>query len=430
TTPGGRGVYGESANGTGVVGDSSSGVGVSGSSTTGVGVQGDTDATASNAAAVRGVINSTSPGSLSAGVRGINNGTGGTGIGVYGSHAGTGWGVYGRSESGQGVRGFSPDGIGVVSTTSTGTALVATNSGTDTRAELASPGYGVYATNHVADAVGTGIFGEGGEFGVEGTTTSTGFGTRTGVFGYASGEQSGINLTRGVYGFAFANYFDGNREAYGVFGSAASGGDGTGSNRAYGVYGEATGTGANWAGYFDGRVHVNGTLSKNAGAFKIDHPLDPTNKFLIHSFVESPDMMNIYNGVATFDNSGIAEVELPEYFEALNRDYRYQLTAIGAPMPDLFIAQEVASNTFVIGGGLPGKRVSWEVTGIRQDAYANANRLINEVDKQGDELGRYLNPEAFGRPWEEGIQGHRLRQTRQEQDAKRRGNRAREEDSK
>ena len=125
-------------------------------------------------------------------------------------------------------------------------------------------------------------------------------------------------------------------------------------------------------------------------------------------------MMNIYNGVATFDETGMATVELPHYFESLNRDFRYQLTAIGAPMPDLFIAQEVVSNSFMIAGGEPGKRVSWEVTGVRQDPYAEKNRLINEVEKTGDERGRLMHPEAYGRPWEEGIQGHRMKDSRNE----------------
>ena len=85
-----------------------------------------------------------------------------------------------------------------------------------------------------------------------------------------------------------------------------------------------------WAGLFDGDVNVTGTLSKGAGAFRIDHPLDPENKYLSHSFVESPDMKNIYDGVAIFDGAGEAIVTLPDWFEALNEDFRYQLTPMGA----------------------------------------------------------------------------------------------------
>jgi len=165
------------------------------------------------------------------------------------------------------------------------------------------------------------------------------------------------------------------------------------------IYGE----GDYRAGVFMGNVDVNGnlvvsgTVSKGGGSFKIDHPLDPENKYLSHSFVESPDMMNIYNGVAPLDAKGEAVVTLPDWFEALNRDFRYQLTPIGAFMP-LYIAEEIAGNRFKIAGGMPGKKVSWQVTGIRHDAYADAHRIRVEEEKTGAEKGTYLHPEAFGQP--------------------------------
>jgi trimeric autotransporter adhesin len=145
-------------------------------------------------------------------------------------------------------------------------------------------------------------------------------------------------------------------------------------------------------------VDVLGTLTKPAGSFKIDHPLDPANKYLYHSFVESPDMKNIYDGVAELDASGEAVIALPDWFQALNRDFRYQLTPIGAPGPNLYIAEEVANNQFKIAGGTPGSKVSWQVTGIRQDAYANAHRIPLEVEKAPADRGRYLYPEVIGQP--------------------------------
>jgi hypothetical protein len=128
-------------------------------------------------------------------------------------------------------------------------------------------------------------------------------------------------------------------------------------------------------GYFAGNLNVTGNVSKGSGSFRIDHPLDPANKYLSHSFVESPDMMNVYNGVVVLDARGSAWVVLPDYFQTLNGDYRYQLTSIGAPGPNLYIANEVSANRFRISGGKPHARVSWQVTGIRHDAYANANRI-------------------------------------------------------
>ena len=81
-------------------------------------------------------------------------------------------------------------------------------------------------------------------------------------------------------------------------------------------------------------------------AFKIDHPLDPHNKYLSHSFVESPDMKNIYDGVVVFDDKGGAEIKLPDWFGALNKDFRYQLTAMGAPGPNLYIAEEICEGKY------------------------------------------------------------------------------------
>lgn len=147
-----------------------------------------------------------------------------------------------------------------------------------------------------------------------------------------------------------------------------------------------------------GDLSVAGTLSKAAGAFRIDHPLDPEHQYLQHSFVESPDMMNVYNGNVVLDEHGEAWVELPDWFEALNRDFRYQLTAIGAPGPNLYVAQQVQGNSFRIAGGAPGLLVSWQLTGIRHDPYAEANRIEVEVPKVNEEVGTYLHPTAWGMP--------------------------------
>ena len=146
----------------------------------------------------------------------------------------------------------------------------------------------------------------------------------------------------------------------------------------------------------NGNLGINGNLSKAGGSFKIDHPLDPSNKYLYHSFVESPDMMNIYNGTVLLDAEGKASVLLPNWFEALNRDFRYQLTAIGAPGPNLYISQEVTNNRFEIAGGKAGGKVSWQVTGVRHDAWADAHRIPLEVEKTGAEKGKFMHPELFG----------------------------------
>ena len=226
----------------------------------------------------------------------------------------------------------------------------------------------VYGKSRPADYYGYGGYFEGGNFGVLGEVNPTGSQVYCGVMGGVSGG-SGINI--GLYGWA----------------------QGSGANRA--VYAYATGGHTNWAGYFDGNAKVTGTLTKGGGSFQIDHPLDPENKYLFHSFVESPDMKNVYDGNVILDAAGQATVELPAYFEALNRDFRYQLTGIGAPGPNLYISQEISGNSFKIAGGEPGMKVSWQVTGIRHDRFAEANRIQVEVDKPDNERGKYLHPEAY-----------------------------------
>lgn len=108
-------------------------------------------------------------------------------------------------------------------------------------------------------------------------------------------------------------------------------------------------------------------------------------------------MKNVYDGVATLDRKGQAEVRLPAWFQSLNRDFRYQLTAIGRPAPDLHVSQTLRSNRFRIAGGRPGMKVSWQITGVRQDRWAKANPLVVEKKKQGAERGRYLHPKAFAK---------------------------------
>ena len=168
----------------------------------------------------------------------------------------------------------------------------------------------------------------------------------------------------------------------------------------------------------DGNV-ITGNLQKAGGSFKIDHPLDPANKYLSHSFVESPDMKNVYDGVVVLDNKGEAMIELPDWFGALNKDFRYQLTAIGAPQPNLYIAEEISdgvanySNTssnnknnssrFKVAGGTSGMKVSWQVTGIRKDPWANAHRIKVEEDKPDKERGYYIYPDLYGKAAEKGI---------------------------
>lgn len=247
---------------------------------------------------------------------------------------------------------------------------------------------GVYGKSAPVDYYGYGGYFEGGYVGVRGFVFPTGNLIYYGIVGTANG---GGGTNYGVSGNAY-----GTGEKYGVYGIAA----GTGTN--YGIYGSVSGGTTNWAGYFSGNVNVTGTLSKGGGSFKIDHPLDPQNKYLYHSFVESPDMMNIYNGNIVTDASGYATVTLPDWFEALNKDFRYQLTVIG-DFAQAIVSQKIQNNQFVIRTDKPNVEVSWQVTGIRHDPFAEKNRIPVEEYKQGEDVGKYLYPKAYGLPETEGI---------------------------
>jgi hypothetical protein len=233
-----------------------------------------------------------------------------------------------------------------------------------------------------------------------------------------SGKSSSGN---GVYGLSSSGY--------GVYGDSQTGAAVVGvSNDHYGVVGGSSNSAGlygqsdnDYAAILDGKVKITGNLEKAGGSFKIDHPLDPANKYLCHSFVESPDMKNVYDGVVVLDRKGKAEIDLPDWFGILNKDFRYQLTAIGAPGPNLYIAKEIpeantntkyssskSSNNnknsrFKIAGGTSGMKVSWQVTGIRKDPWANANPIEVEEDKPAKERGYYLHPDLYSQPEEMGI---------------------------
>lgn len=299
------------------------------------------------------------------GLLGINNAAkGGSGIlGISNATSGFATGVLGQTAS--------PGGYGVFG------SFTATTGGSGVGGQTASAlGFGVIGINTSSSGPANGVLGSSSStsgFGVQGDATATS-GITTGVFGQvhsASGIAGGFSNVSGQ-------------------GLILWGGSGSSNTTVFSV--DASGNG-----------FFAGNLSKGSGSFKIDHPLDPANKYLEHSFVESPDMMNIYNGVVWLDDKGEALVKLPDYFEALNSDFRYQLTAIGAPGPNLYVAEEVSGNHFRIAGGKPGAKVSWQVTGVRQDAYAKAHRINVEEEKPAQERGHYLHPELFGATEKEAI---------------------------
>jgi hypothetical protein len=313
-----------------------------------------------------------------------------------------GSGITANSETGDGVAGLSVSGIGV---------SARSDSGIGVRARSSS-NYAVFATSGQAsvfeppkDAVFA-VFGDSSTgHGVVGSSTSS-----IGVMGRSDTDDGVVGrstLSTGVVGNGFTGVMgNGNVGVMGNINSLRLGagvvGNAGGTN-SRGIVGNAGGF-LSLAGLFTGSVMITGSLTKGGGGFKIDHPLDSSKKYLNHSFVESPEMKNLYDGIAILDNKGETSVELPEYFESLNRDFCYQLTSIGTSAPNLYIAEEVSHNRFKIAGGKPGMRVSWQITGIRHDPWAEANPLIVEEEKPENQQGYYLHPELYDQPEERGVE--------------------------
>jgi len=193
-------------------------------------------------------------------------------------------------------------------------------------------------------------------------------------------------------------------EAFGVLGNTwSSAGRGvTGcayalTGTTYGVYGRSDSP-SGYAVYAQGRFAATGTKS-----FQIDHPLNPENAVLNHYSAEGPEPYNLYRGTVVLDARGEAWVQLPDYFEAINRDPSYHLTPVGAPMPNLHVAVEIQGNRFQIAGGVPGKKVSWEVKAIRHDRWVQEYGYQTVQPKPAEWRGRFLHPELYGQPKELGI---------------------------
>ncbi|MEV7379085.1 hypothetical protein [Streptomyces lydicus] len=307
-------------------------------------------------------------------------GTSGQGTGVAGRSKGANPGVAGVSKDGDGVTGTSTAGNGVSGTSTAGNGMsgISTAGGTGVVAGSQS-GKGLKADSVTGTGIESDSFDGIGILGQCGHTDSGGFG-----FGFGPNTAPGVMGTSfngsGVHGFSFSSA---GMRAIGNVGIVADG--------------------EPLAGDFRGDVQVSGALTQGGGGIHIDHPLDPENRFLDHAFVQSPEMKNVYDGTATLDDRGTATVQLPDWFDALNENVQYQLTAIGGPAPSLHISSPVEENRFAIAGGDPGQQVCWQVTGARRDAWARTHPVVADGKKEPEERGYYLHPEAHGQPAERAI---------------------------
>lgn len=306
---------------------------------------------------------STSPSNTFAAIQANTNSTGTSNSAILGNNSGAGYGVSGqipntatgfaavygnnlRSSGGVGVSGQGFNGVSGSSTYNQGFGVFGQNSA---------------APNITSSFYATAVAGVGG-IGVQGQTQN---GQLPGVFGQ--------NLNNGV-----------------TYNNIAVQGS---SNTGVGVWGE------NLDGSFYG-VYSNGDLgATGVKTFKIDHPSDPENKYLVHFSIESDEVLNIYRGNAVFNEAGEAVVELDEYIELINKNFTYQLTTIGGPAP-VFIKEKVSNGRFIISGGVAGMEVSWQLTGERNDPYLQQKPEKRQViiEKRESEKGRFLMPGLYGKP--------------------------------
>jgi hypothetical protein len=334
-------------------------------------------------------------------LRTTNVSTGATGIFGWSSQTGSNVtrGVYGRADG--------PNSNGVVGIQN----------------GAAGTGAGVYAEGNL----NTGVWAttdDNGVYGVYGENTATG---GTGILGsnLTTGDQ---NLATGVRGessgtgvFIFFLTFP----AGGVIGTHTNGGD---TFLAAGVLGEtfdpdafglyainwddtagATGlfattlaTDDNYAGYFNGNVEVVGSVTGAGAAAVMDNPKDPSGSYLYQSAIVGGERVTFYNGNVKIGADKEATVKLPSYFEDINGDPRYQLTVVGK-QAQAWIKRGVQDNTFVIATDTEDVEVSWQVSGVRVDAWAKAKPFKETAAKTGQAKGKYLHPEAYGKPASAGI---------------------------
>lgn len=294
-------------------------------------------------------------------------------------------------------------GIGIRTTnTNTGVGLVASST------VASNPFAAIQATTNTTNTAAAAIIGN---------SSSVGYGVVGQVLNTATAEAAlygssfRTNGGHGVLGIGFngtvgqTNYSSG----YGIYGenfdAVAPLGNGVGvaGKGYYGVLGEDRYLGGVAGAY---GVYSNGSLgATGTKTFRIDHPLDPENKFLRHFSIESDEVLNVYRGTAVFDSNGEAIVSLPDYYKEINRSESYQLTPIGAYMP-LYIKQKVDNNgRFIVAGGVANKEVSWVIYAERNDRYMqqNPNERTVELEKRAQEKGKYLIPSLYQQPVSKGI---------------------------
>lgn len=331
----------------------------------------------------------------------------------------TSYGVIGNSENNVGVLGVhlsnAGDGAGTEGYTYSQDGFASGVFGLAAEASgLNGPTFGVYGISDGDFEDAAGVYGQ--------VENSFGANPRHGVLGQSNETSDG---TAGVYGWVpLANQ----GQVYGVLGvsrsdAAASAGvrgvstSPDGANPTYGVYGftnstnasaagvygtSVRGGGQDWAGWFEGNLRVVGSITADVKPFTIDHPDDPANKYLTHYSIEAPEALNVYSGSITTDAKGDAVVVLPEYFQSANKDFLYQLTCINQ-FAQAIVTQKIQDNRFRVKTDKPNVELNWVVYATRNDASYNLLKKPAVRDKEPENRGKYLLPQAYGQPREKAI---------------------------
>lgn len=343
---------------------------------------------------IEGSSNSTN--AYTSAVAGYYDGTG-QGVGVYGS-------VYDASSTG--VAGV----MGVNSRTNGGYGIYGQGFNGGVGETNDAGGAGLWGQNNNGTGSGNacGVIGDG-NYGVWGQTS---YG-QAGVFGLNTRTTGGHGVWgQGVNGVVGESV---QINGYGVWGSntaTTDPGTGVAGVGVTGVAGQSTNTSLSYGvySYDDGGIYNQLDVGGNfyAGgtkSFRIDNPLDPKNKFLIHYSIESNEVMNVYRGSVQLDANGQAIVKLPDYFSAINKNFSYNLTPVGAPAPNLYIKQKIQNGEFVIAGGTANQEIDWVVYAERNDKYMQQHPEYRETqpEKTGRYKGKFVHPQVWGQPASKGI---------------------------
>ncbi|HUU95951.1 MAG TPA: hypothetical protein VM487_09425 [Phycisphaerae bacterium] len=344
-------------------------------------IHGECDSEAASGSAIRGIMTSTSPGSSSAAVRGINNGTGGAGIGVVGTQDGSGYGVYGYTPDGRGVYGSSTSGTGVW-------------------------GSGGLQGGYFEDSDQSGHAHVG-----DGDNGISAYGTHAGGLFVDSDDSAFTYVGYGDYGISawatsMGGYFrDSDDSGYARVGYGDYGIQAYGTERG-GHFEDTNSSGYASVGYGSYKIFGNGTVS-----FVQNHPDDADN-VIVYACPEGDEVATYTRGTARLVN-GEAVVQLGETFKwVTNPDIGLTAHLTPRGKGSVLYVESLSTREMLVRSmdGFPddiafdyivyGLRIGFEEVSIVQEkdreAYIPSMADHRELYERRPELRKYNGLERFG----------------------------------